>query len=302
MAGKGNFLERLKAGEILCSDGAWATELQKMGLEPGGNPDELNLTKPELPRQIARNYCEAGADMILTNTFGSNGFRQRHYGLANKVKDLNIAGAKHSKEIAKEFGAFVVGSMGPSGEMVEPLGLVSNKEMYENFLEQALALKEGGVDAVVVETIFALEELRQAVRAAKDAGLFTMATMTFDPGAFGFKTMWGVSTEQAARGMDEAGADVIGTNCGNGIDNMVKIVKEMRPHTKKPILVHSNAGVATKIVNGLPFYEETPEQMAERVKDLAAAGAAIIGGCCGTTPEHVRRFRQEIDRLNQQRK
>jgi len=301
MAKKGNFLERLKAGEILLSDGAWGTELQKLGLEAGGNPEELNVVKPELPRQVAYSYCQAGADMILTNTFNGTHFRQKHYDKIEKVAEFNQAGAALSKDAAKEFGVFVVGSMGPTGEFVEPLGSVTEQEMYDAYKVQADALKAGGADAVVVETIFALEEMRIAIRAAKDAGLFVMATMTFDPGAFGYKTMMGVSVEDAAKGMDEAGADVIGTNCGNGIDNMVQIVKEMRPFTKKPILVHSNAGLP-KLVKGQIIYGETPELMAAKVKDLVAAGANIVGGCCGTSPDHIRAFRKEVDAINAARK
>jgi len=305
---KGNFLERLKAGEVLLSDGAWGTELQKMGLEAGGNPEEWNLSHSEKVKQVSINYYEAGADMGLTNTFNGTRFRQKHYGMADKVAAFNEAGARLAKDVALKYGGFVTASMGPTGEFVEPLGLVSADEMYEAFKEQAAALKKGGADAVVCETIFNLPEMRIAIRAAKDAGLFTMATMFFDAKAdpatgdkpkdarFGFATMFGESPLECVEAMQAAGADVIGTNCGNGIENMVRLVREMKPAAKAPILVHSNAGIP-KLAGKKVIYDETPEVMAAKIKELAEAGANIIGGCCGTTPEHIRAFRLELDKL-----
>ena len=305
---KGNFLERLKAGEALLSDGAWGTELQKMGLEAGGNPEEWNLTQPDKVRQVSINYYEAGADMGMTNTFNGTRFRQKHYGMADKVRELNEAGARLAKEVAAKYGGFVTASMGPSGEFVEPLGLVSESELYEAFQEQAQALKQGGADAVVCETIFNLPEMKIAIRAAKDAGLFTMATMFFDAksdpatgeepkdASFGFATMFGESPEECVEAMQAAGADVIGTNCGNGIENMVRLVRVMKPAASRPILVHSNAGIP-KLSGKIVVYDETPEVMAAKIKDLVEAGAQIVGGCCGTTPEHIRAFRRELDKL-----
>ena len=286
MAGKGRFMERLKAGEVLLSDGAWGTELHKLGLESGACPEEWNVSHPEQVKQLVRGYLEAGADMVLAKSFGGTRFKLAKFGFAERVKEFNAAAARLSKQVAGEYGAFVAASVGPSGEFIEPLGLVTEQEMYEAFRDQIQALKEGGADAVVVETFFALEEIRLAIRAAKDVGMTCFATMTFDPAAAGFKTMMGISVPEAAKALDDAGADVIGTNCGNGIENMVKIVSEMRPHTAKPILVHSNAGIP-QLVKGQVVYQETPEKMAAKVKDVIAAGARIIGGCCGTTPAHI---------------
>lgn len=293
---KGDFMKRVQAGEVLVSDGAWGTELQKMGLPSGGCAEEWNASHPEQVKQLVRTYCKAGADMVLTNSFGGTRFRLMRHGHADQVKDFNASAARLSKEVAREFGAFVVASVGPTGEFVQPLGLVSEDEMYQAFKEQIAALKEGGADAVVVETIFALEEIRLAIKAAKDLGMICFATMTFDPGAQGFKTMMGVTVRDAARSLDAYGADVIGTNCGNGVENMVKIVSEMRAESKKPILVHSNAGLP-QLVQGQVVYRESPEIMAAKVKELIAAGAGIIGGCCGTTPEHIKAFRQVVDSL-----
>jgi len=291
---KGDFMTRLSAGEVLVSDGAWGTELQKMGLPSGGCAEEWNVSHPEQVKQLVRNYCEAGADMVLTNSFGGTKFRLMRHGHGDRVKELNAAAARLSKEVAEDYDRFVVASVGPTGEFVQPLGLVSENEMYQSFKEQIAALKDGGADAVVVETIFALEEIQLAIKAAKDLDMLCFATMTFDPGAQGFKTMMGVTVKQAAKALDEYGADVIGTNCGNGVENMVKIVGEMRAESKKPILVHSNAGLP-QLVQGQVTYRESPEIMAAKVKELIAAGAGIIGGCCGTTPDHIRAFRQVVD-------
>jgi 5-methyltetrahydrofolate--homocysteine methyltransferase len=294
MAAKRSFMERLGAGEVLLSDGAWGTELQKMGLEAGACPEEWNVSHPEQVRRLVRSYLEAGADMVLTNSFGGNRFRLRRHGSAERVREFNLAAARISKEEAARRGAFVAASVGPTGEFVEPLGLVSEAEMQGAFTEQIAALKEGGADAVVIETVFALEEIRLAIKAAKDLGMICFATMTFDAGAAGFKTMMGVSTERAAVALTEYGADVVGTNCGNGIENMVKVVREMRPHTGKPILVHANAGIP-QLVQGRVTYQETPELMAGKLKELIAAGANIVGGCCGTTPAHIKAFRAVLD-------
>jgi 5-methyltetrahydrofolate--homocysteine methyltransferase len=157
-------------------------------------------------------------------------------------------------------------------------------------------LKDGGVDGVTVETFFALEEVELPIKAAKDHGLFCMATMTFDHSPSGFRSTSGVSTEQAVKALDDFGADVVGTNCGHGIEDMTRIVREMRPHTRKPILIRSNAGLPTQ-VDGAAVYGESPDWMSSRIKGLVEAGANIIGGCCGTTPEHIRRFRAELDQL-----
>ena len=294
MAGKGRFMERLKAGEVLLSDGAWGTELHKLGLDFSACPEEWNVSHPEQVKQLVRGYLEAGADMVLTNSFGGTRFKLAKVGFPERVKEFNEAAARLSKEVAAPHGVFVAASVGPTTELIEPLGLVTEEEVYQAFREQIQALKDGGADAVVVETFMALEEIRLAIRAAKDVGIACFATMTFDPGATGFKTMMGVSVPQAAKALDEAGADVIGTNCGNGIENMVKIVSEMRPHTAKPILVHANAG-APKLEGGHVVYRETPEKMASLVKDVISAGAQIIGGCCGTTPAHIKAFRKVLD-------
>ena len=193
-------------------------------------------------------------------------------------------------------GCCVMGSVGPTGEFLEPLGPVSESEMYEAFVQQIEALAEGGADGVVVETMTAIEEATLAIRAAREnTDLLVMATMVFDKGPRGFFTMMGVTPERAARELREAGAHVVGTNCGNGIDNMVEVAKAMRQETDGYLLVHSNAGIPA-MKGGQIIYPESPEYMAERFKQLADIGVDIIGGCCGTGPEHIRALVQALGR------
>ena len=285
--------ERIAAGETLISDGATGTWLQSHGLEPGGCPEELNATQPELVRQMAREYYEAGSDMVLTNSFGGSKFMLEKYGHGDRVRELNRLAAEHARSQAPA-GCFVVGSVGPTGEFLEPLGVVSEPEMLDAFVEQIAALEEGGADAVVIETMFAIEESKLAVRAAREnTGLTVMATMTFSKGPRGFFTMMGVPPEQAASELAEAGADMVGTNCGNGIEAMIEIARQMRSATDTPMLVHSNAGIPD-IRKGQIVYPETPEFMAPRFEEMVSAGVNILGGCCGTTPRHVRAISEAL--------
>ena len=288
-------LERLGRGDLLISDGATGTFLQQHGLEPGGCPEEFNASQPEVVRDMARRYVEAGSDMVLTNSFGGSVFMQKKYGYGERVAEFNRLAAEHARSQAQE-GRFVVGSVGPTGEFLEPLGPVSEAEMYDAFVEQVKALEAGGADGVVVETMTAVEEAALAVRAARDnTGLVVMATMVFDKGPRGFFTMMGVTPERAVQSMQEAGAHVVGSNCGNGIDNMVDIARRMRAETDGFLLIHSNAGIPA-MRNGQIVYPETPEYMAQRFRDLADLGVNIMGGCCGTGPDHIRALAAAVGR------
>jgi len=289
--------ERLSAGELVLCDGAWATQMQKMGLQSGDCPEEWNITQPDKIRQIAREYFQAGSQVCLTNTFGGTKFRLMRHGFADKVEAFNRAGAALCREVAESFGGIVAASVGPTGEFVQPEGLLSEKEMYDAFREQIGALKAGGADAVCIETMYVLDEALLAVKAAREHGMFCIACMTFDSTPDGFKTMLGTSIEDATCSLDVTGADVVGTNCGNGIADMVRIAHRMRMFTKKPLIVKSNAGIP-EMVGGQIVYHESPEMMAARLVDLKSAGVALVGGCCGTTPEYIRVFRQSIEKLN----
>ena len=293
--GPAALLERLKRGDLLISDGATGTFLQQHGLEPGGCPEEFNSSHPEVVREMARQYFEAGSDLVLTNSFGGNVFMQKRYGHGERVAEFNRLAAEHARSQAPD-GRFVVGSVGPTGEFLEPLGPVSETEMYEAFVEQVKALEAGGADGVAVETMTAVEEAELAVRAAREnTDLVVVATMVFDKGPRGFFTMMGVTPERAVQTMQDAGAHVVGSNCGNGIDNMVDIARRMRAETEGFLLIHSNAGIPA-MKGGQIIYPESPEYMAERFQELAELGVNIIGGCCGTGPEHIRALAAAVGR------
>ena len=280
-------LERLAEGELLISDGATGTYLQGQGLEPGGCPEEFNVGHPDIVRGMARNYFEAGSDMVLTNSFGCSIFMLRKYGYEDRVREFNRLAAEHARSQAPP-GRYVGGSVGPTGEFLEPLGPVTEAEMLDAFAEQTSALAEGGADAIVIETKTALEEAGLAIRAAKEnTDLPVMATMTFDKGPRGFFTMMGVTPERAVNELQKAGADVVGANCGSGIELMVELGSQLRQATDSYLLIHCNAGIPS-IKDGQVVYPETPVLMAQGFKKLADMGVSMIGGCCGTGPDHIR--------------
>ena len=281
-------LERLAAGEILISDGAMGTFLHAKGLQGGECPESWCTSHPEVVKGIAAAYIGAGSNIVETNSFGGSRFKLKAYGLGDKVGEFNRAAAALAKEAMGGRG-YVAASVGPTGHIVdEEGGDTSASELYLAFKEQVLALAEGGADAICVESMSSLEEAVQAIKAAKEnTTLPVICTFTFEAGAKGFRTMMGLKPDRAAREAVAAGADVVGANCGNGVANMIEIVKQMRaaaPST--PILVHANAG-APVVEDGKTVFQETPVYMASRVAELVAAGANIIGGCCGTTPEHI---------------
>ena len=275
------------------SDGATGTYLQAHGLEPGGCPEEFNLSHPEVVQGMAQAYFAAGSEMVLTNSFGANRFMLGKYGHGDKVSEVNRLAAEHARSQAPQ-GGFVIGSVGPTGEFLEPLGEVTEEEMLAAFVEQVTALEAGGADGVVIETMTAVEEARLAIRATREhTKLAVLSTMVFDKGPRGFFTMMGVTPERSVKELIEAGADVVGTNCGNGSDLMVELARDLRQTTDAPLLVHSNAGIPS-MIRGEIVYPETPDYMAERFNELADLGINIIGGCCGTGPEHIRVFAESL--------
>lgn len=288
------FLDRIAGGEILIADGAMGTMLMEQGLKPGEPPESLNLSAPAILESVAKAYREAGAEIIQTNTFGGSPLKLRLYGLDRRTEEINRNAVRAVKRAVGE-GAFVSGSCGPSGKLLEPYGDTDSETMFENFSRQVAALVDAGVDIICVETMTDLTEATLAVKAAReiDGDVPVMATMTFDPTPRGFFTVMGISVEGAARGLEDAGADVIGSNCGNGIENMIRIAADFKAFSSLPIIIQSNAGIPEMRGTGT-IYPETPEFMAEKARDLAAIGVSIIGGCCGTTPEHIRRIRAAV--------
>ena len=294
-----SLLKRLKNGEILVADGAMGTMLFDYGLKPGEPPESFNLTRPEVLEEIARLYLDAGADIIQTNTYGASPLRLSLYSLDDKTEKINRNAVLAVRKVVGD-RAYISASCGPSGRLLKPYGDTEPEEIYNSFVRQMNALLSAGVDAICVETMTDLTEATLAIRAAKTVSPSTpvMATMTFDPTPKGFYTVMGTSIQDAAQGLKEAGADVIGSNCGNGIENMIKIAKEFKRYSQLPIIIQSNAGIP-EMQGDKPVYPETPEFMAEKAKELVSSGVSIIGGCCGTTPEHVRAIRRMVDLRNQ---
>ncbi len=287
---------RLEKKKILIADGGWGTELQKRGLAPGEPPEAWNLSRPEEVAAVARSYVEAGADIILTNTFGGSHLKLAKVHLEDKLLEINRRGARISKQAAGD-QALVFASIGPSGEFMAPLGTVSEVDMVQGFAEQAMALAAGGADGIVVETMMDLAEAKAALRAAKESTSLPVAvTLTFNKGPKGYATMMGVRPEQAAAELERAGANILGANCGEGIDIMIELMGLMRSATRLPLWCKPNAGLP-ELVHGKTVYRETPEMMASKLKDLVRAGAKIVGGCCGTTPSHIRALFLERTKL-----
>ena len=287
-------VEAVKKGKILISDGAWGTFLQKKGLKPGECPELWCIERPDDVFEVAKNYIDAGANLVETDSFGGTCFKFEHYGLANRTAEINEAAAKISRKAAGDDN-WVIASIGPTGKMLL-MGDVTEEELYEAFKVQAVALEKGGADAVCIETMSAIDEATLAIKATKEnTNLEIICTFTFELTLNGdYRTMMGVSPVDAAKASIEAGADIIGTNCGNGIERMVEIVKEIRDAVPDaPILVHANAGLPVN-VDGVDTFPETPEDMASRVPELVEAGANIIGGCCGTTPAHITAMKNAI--------
>ena len=271
-------------GTVTIADGAWGTELDRLGCPPGYCREEWNVTEPAKVRQVAAAYVAAGAQILMTNTFGANRFVLGRHDLADKVRDFNRAGAEISKAAAGD-KAKVFASMGSSGKMVM-MGEATEEALFEAFCEQADALAEGGADGLVIETMTELAEMVPAIKAAKRTGLMTVACMTYDSGRDKTATMMGVLPAQAVEAAIGAGADMVGCNCGVGIEPYLQVTALLREATDKPVWVKANAGLP-EIEGGNIVYKVTPEAYAEQAKGLVAAGANVVGGCCGTTPAFV---------------
>jgi 5-methyltetrahydrofolate--homocysteine methyltransferase len=284
-------IEELIARGPVLLDGAWGTELQARGLAAGEMADFWNLEHPDRVEEVARAYVEAGSQVILTNTFQANRIAlERHPGVEN-VAAVNRAGVEISVRAAQG-RARVFASIGPCGKLLMT-GDVDEESLRAAFVEQAEALASGGADAIVIETMSDLVEARLAIEAARSTGLPVVACMVFDAGKNRDRTMMGVTPEQAAEELTAAGADVIGANCGIGIEGYIPICSTLAAATIRPIWIKANAGLP-ELENGQVVYRTTPEEFAGHVSSLVEAGATFVGGCCGTSPQFIAAIREQL--------
>ncbi len=280
-----DFLTRLKQSPVLC-DGATGTLLYAKGIFINRCYDELNVSQPDLIRELHHEYMQAGAEIIETNTFGGNSFRLARHSMENRVREINLAGVTLAKEAAKSFDVWVAGSVGPLGVRIEPLGKTSFEEARAAFRAQIAALVEGGVDLLMLETFGYVEELHQAILAARDVNpkIPVVAHVTIDEDG---NCLDGSTPESFTPRIESWGVDVIGCNCSVGPVAMLDVIERVRGLTSLPLAAQPNAGMP-RSVEGRNIYLCSPEYMASYARKFVAAGVRLVGGCCGTTPEHIR--------------
>ena len=282
------FLERLNSGEILVADGATGSNLQKMGLKPGRPPEDLIIDDPDTIFELAHSFVEAGSDIILTCTFGGTRMRMKDSKYQDRAPELNLRAAEVARKAASSRGGVLVaGSMGPVGALIKPYGPLEAEDVKATFAEQAKALADGGVDLLLIETMFSFEETTAAFEGAKlVTDLPIVVSFSYDRGT---RTMMGVKPKDVIKRYSEMGADVIGANCGSTLENMETVVKEYSETMPGlPLWVKPNAGVPhMDIQTEQGVYDMGPEDMASFAKKYVALGAKVVGGCCGNTPEHV---------------
>jgi len=289
---------KLLEHRILVIDGAMGTILQENGLKPGECPEMWNITHPEVVRKIHYDYLEAGADIILTNTFGANGVRLKKLNLYDQLKKMNQEAVRLAREAVNAWQekysqdeVFVAGSVGPTGEILEPCGSVKNEEAYQGYQDQVAVMTASGVDLIVLETFFNLDEIKIALKAVKEnSDLVVFASMSFDDS---LKTIYGISPEKAVETLFEEGADGVGANCGSGPEVLYQVLYRMRAITDAPLIVEPNAGLPY-LEGSRMIYPASPKKMAEFTEKFAQLKVNIIGGCCGTTPEHIKAIAQKI--------
>jgi methionine synthase I (cobalamin-dependent) len=286
-----NIIERLLADGPAVTDGAWGTQLQARGLESGECPDTWNLTHADRVEEVARAYVEAGSQVILTNTFRANRIAMEAVELPGTLEEINRAGVAISRRAAGDLAA-VFASIGPSGKLL-PAGEVDPDKLYESFSEQARWLAEAGADVLLIETMSDLEEARIALAAALPTKKPVAVSMVFDAGRRKDRTMMGNTPEQCARELMEAGAAVVGANCGCGVEGYVEIARRMHAAASVPIWIKANAGLP-ELVEGKAVWRMEPQVFAGYVPALLEAGARFIGGCCGTGPEFIRAMKGRI--------
>ncbi len=293
--GNGDPLEFIQTG-VRCFDGATGTQLFRYGLKSGACPDAAD---EDMIQRVHRDYLTSGAQFVTTNTFGASRPKLAKYRMADAVHALNVRNARLARGLQEE-PYFVAGDIGPTGELIEPYGELTYEEFFSIFREQVEALAEGGVDLILIETMISADEARAAIQAANlHTELPIIACMSFDQTPHGFVTTMGVTVETAVQVMEEAGADVIGTNCSLDPTQMPALVREFGRYTKRPLIAQPNAGLP-RLVNFETHYEPV-KNLEAHLEELIQAGAMVIGGCCGTDPPYIVRLRKMIDQANERR-
>ena len=288
-----NFLKSLRSRVLVC-DGAMGTELIRRGLGAGVCPETWNVERAAEVAAVHRAYAGAGADIVLTNTFGANRWKLDACGLADEVGKVNAAAVALARKAVGR-GVFVAGDIGPTGRFVAPLGPDPRDAFVEVFAEQARALAKAGAEALILETFTSLDEILAALEGAAGTGVPVIASMSFQRAADGsHRTLMGHEAASCAAALDATGAAIIGANCGTGPEDYPDIAKTLCRATKRPVLVEPNAGIP-RLVAGKTVFPMTPGQFAKFVRPILKAGARIVGGCCGTTPEHIRAVRRVVD-------
>jgi len=287
-------LELLAREKTVMLDGAYGSLLMEMGLEPGRPPDECNLVSPEKVADIHHRYLEAGSGIILANTFGSNRVKASKSGLGDHVRELNLEGAKLARKTSHQ-RALIAGDMGPTGELLEPHGPLSLEDAENAFREQAEALHEGGVDLIIIETMFDLGEALLALRASLESTpLPVIVSLTFEKRGGRFATIMGNRVESSFDQLARAGACAVGANCSIGSREMSELVEEMVGSTSLPVIAQPNAG-APSLKSGKVAWEADPEEFATDILKMVDLGARLVGGCCGTNPEFMRIVKGKLD-------
>ena len=280
----------------LLLDGAMGTMLQKYGLRSGECSEGWNISHPQVVQKIHQEYIKAGADVILTNTFGANRIKLSSFDRENNILKINeiavnIAKGAINKEISSDKRIFIAGSVGPTGKILEPYGDLKVSEAYKNYKEQAVILEKAGIDLIILETFYDLEEIRAALKAVKEnTDLMVIASMTFDKN---LKTIYGVDPERAVIVLENEGADGVGANCGTGPEVLYKVLKIMKKASKTYLMVEPNAGMP-ELVKDKVVYPTSPEVMADYTEKFVKLGLNLIGGCCGTTPLHIKAMSAKI--------
>jgi len=290
-------IEKILEERPLLLDGAMGTMLQGQGLKSGDCPEKWNIINPQIVKKIHYDYINAGSDIVLTNTFGANRIKLNNYNIGADVSSINESAVRISREAITKSNhshrkVYLAGSIGPTGKILEPYGELSFQKAYENYKEQVLILAEEGIDLVILETFYDLEEIKSALKAVKEnTDLMVIASMTFDKN---LKTIYGITPEKAAMTLEKEGADGIGANCGTGPDIMYEVLKLMKKVSTHYLLAEPNAGIP-ELVDGKIFYPASPKKMADYAKKFKDLGIDMIGGCCGTTPLHVKAM---FDKMN----